>query len=127
LKNKHDFVCINCPLSCELELTEEEGEVLEVSGNECKIGVKYAEEEFRDPRRVVTTTVTAKDGVLPLLPVRTVEAIPKRLVVDAVGALAEVVVQAPVKEREVILPDILGTGIDVVASRDLARSDQEIG
>jgi len=127
VKNKHDFVCINCPLSCALELTEEEGEVLEVSGNECKIGVKYAEEEFRDPRRVVTTTVTAKDGVLPLLPVRTAEAIPKRLVVEAVGALAGLVVEAPVTDGQVIYPDIVGTGVDVIASRDLARSDQEIG
>jgi len=121
LKKKHDFVCINCPLSCALELTEEEGEVLEVSGNECKIGVKYAEEEFRDPRRVVTTTVTAKDGVLPLLPVRTAEAIPKRLVVEAVGALAGLVVEAPVTDGQVIYPDIVGTGVDVIASRDLAR------
>ena len=121
MKNKHDFVCINCPLSCELELTEEEGEVLEVSGNECKIGVKYAEEEFKDPRRVVTTTVTAKDGVLPLLPVRTAEAIPKRLVVEAVGALAGLVIEAPVTDGQVIYPDIVGTGVDVIASRDLAR------
>ena len=127
MKNKHDFVCINCPLSCPLELTEEEGEVLEVSGNECKVGVKYAEEEFKDPRRVVTTTVTAKDGVLPLLPVRTAEAIPKRLVVEAVGALAGLVVEAPVTDGQVIYPDIVGTGVDVIASRDLARSDQEIG
>jgi CxxC motif-containing protein len=121
VKNKHDFVCINCPLSCPLELTEEEGEVLEVSGNECKVGVKYAEEEFKDPRRVVTTTVTAKDGVLPLLPVRTAEAIPKRLVVEAVGALAGLVVEAPVTDGQVIYPDIVGTGVDVIASRDLAR------
>ena len=121
MKKKHDFVCINCPLSCPLELTEEEGEVLEVSGNECKVGVKYAEEEFKDPRRVVTTTVTAKDGVLPLLPVRTAEAIPKRLVVEAVGALAGLVVEAPVTDGQVIYPDIVGTGVDVIASRDLAR------
>ena len=121
MQKEHSFVCINCPLSCALELTEEEGEVLEVSGNECKIGVKYAEEEFKDPRRVVTTTVTAKDGVLPLLPVRTAEAIPKRLVVEAVGALAGLVVEAPVTDGQVIYPDIVGTGVDVIASRDLAR------
>lgn len=126
MKKKHDFVCINCPLSCALELTEEEGEVLGVSGNECKIGVKYAEEEFRDPRRVVTTTVPVSGGVLPLLPVRTAEAIPKRLVVEAVGALAGLVVEAPVTDGQVIYPDIVGTGVDVIASRDLARSDQEI-
>ena len=124
MKNKHEFVCINCPLSCPLELTEEDGEVLEVSGNECKIGVKYAEEEFKDPRRVVTTTVTAKDGVLPLLPVRTAEAIPKNFVGQAVRVLADIVVEAPVENGQVIFPNILETGVDVVATRDLKRSNR---
>ena len=108
-------------MSCELELTEENGEVLEVTGNECKVGERYAEEEFRDPRRVVTTTVLVRGGALPVLPVRTAEAIPKRLVMDAVKSLAEVVAKAPVTEGQVICPDILATGVDVVASRDLSR------
>lgn len=123
MKNKHNYTCVNCPLSCALELTEENGNVLEVTGNECNVGAKYAEEEFKDPRRVVTTTVRVLDGVLPVLPVRTGEAIPKRLVNDAARALAEVVVEAPVAEGQVILPDILGTGVDAIASRDLVRED----
>ena len=123
MKNKHNYVCINCPLSCSLELTEENGEVLEVTGNECKVGVRYAEEEFKDPRRVVTTTILVRDGTLPVLPVRTTEAIPKRLVIDAVRVLAEVVVQAPVTEGQVIYPDIMNTGVDVIASRDLMKED----
>jgi CxxC motif-containing protein len=123
VKNKHNYVCINCPLSCALELTEEDGRVLEVTGNECKVGARYAEEEFKDPRRVVTTTILVKDGVLPVLPVRTVQAIPKRLVIDAVKALAGVVAEAPVTTGQVIYPDILGTGVDVIASRDLIRED----
>ena len=123
MKNKHNYVCINCPLSCSLELTEENGEVLEVTGNECKVGVRYAEEEFKDPRRVVTTTILVRDGTLPVLPVRTTEAIPKRLVIDAVRALAEVVVQAPVTEGQVIYPDIMNTGVDVISSRDLMKED----
>ncbi len=121
MKNKHNYVCINCPLSCALELTEENGEVLEVTGNECKVGARYAEEELKDPRRVVTTTILVKNGALPVLPVRTAEAIPKRLVIDAVKALAEVVAEAPVEEGQVIYPDILGTGVDVIASRDLVK------
>lgn len=123
MKNKHNYVCINCPLSCSLELTEENGDVLEVTGNECKVGARYAEEEFKDPRRVVTTTILVRDGTLPVLPVRTTEAIPKRLVIDAVRALAEVVVQAPVTEGQVIYPDIMNTGVDVIASRDLMKED----
>ncbi len=121
MKSKHAFVCINCPLSCSLELIEEDGEVLEVTGADCKIGERYAAEEFRDPRRVVTTTVRVKGGKLPLLPVRTTGTIPKRLVVDAVRALDRVEVQAPVKEGQVVYPDILDTGVNVISSRELDR------
>ncbi len=119
--NKHDFVCINCPLSCSLELYEEDGNVIEVKGSDCKIGEKYAAEEFTDPRRVLTTTVKAKSGIVTLLPVRSTAAIPKRLVRDAVKALADVVVEAPVERGQVIVSDILDTGIDVVASRHMEK------
>ncbi len=121
--NKHDFICINCPLSCSLELYEEEGRVREVKGADCKIGEKYAAEEFTDARRVLTTTVKAKDGIITLLPVRSTGAIPKRLVKEAVRELADIVVEAPVDKGQVILADILETGIDVVASRRLDRVD----
>ncbi len=119
MKNKHELVCINCPLSCAIELTEENGEVLEISGADCKVGVKYAEEEFKDPRRMVTTTVKVKGGVLPLLPVVSASPIPKSMVTEAVKALAEVVLEAPVSDGQVVYRDILGTGVDIVASRPL--------
>lgn len=120
MKKTHDFVCINCPLSCPLELIEDDGYVLEVKGADCKVGQKYAEEEFKDPRRIVSTTVRASGGILPLLPVRSVEAIPKVLVRDAVKVLADIVVEAPVEEGQVIYPNILDTGIDIISSRKLA-------
>ncbi len=119
--NKHDFICINCPLSCSLELYEEGGRVQEVKGADCKLGEKYAAEEYANPRRILTTTVKARNGIVSLLPVRSTEAIPKRLVRDAVRALAGVVVEAPVKRGQVVLKDILETGIDVVASRHLGK------
>ncbi|MDD3718953.1 MAG: DUF1667 domain-containing protein [Actinomycetota bacterium] len=119
MKSKHEFTCINCPLSCSLVLSEEDGEVLEVSGADCKVGEKYAVEEFKDPRRTLSTTVKVKGGALPLLPVVSASPIPKRLVRDAVRALAEVVLEAPVADGQVIYEDIMGTGVNVVASRTL--------
>lgn len=113
-------------MSCGLELTEEEGDVLGVKGQGCKMGIKYATEEFTDARRVLTTTVPVQDGTLPLLPVRTAGTIPKRLVMDAARSLSEVIVEAPVKSGEVVVRDILGTGVDVIASRDLQRSKQTV-
>jgi len=119
MKTTHEFTCINCPLSCGLTLTEEDGEVLEVSGADCRVGEKYAVEEFRNPRRTVSTTVRVQGGVLPLLPVVSAAPIPKALVREAVRTLAAVAVEAPVEEGQVIYPDILGTGVDVIASRRL--------
>jgi len=119
MKKKHDLVCINCPLSCSIELTEEDGEVLEISGADCKVGNKYAEEEFRDPRRMVSTTVKVTGGVLPLLPVASASSIPKAMVRDAVEVLAGVVLVAPVADGQVVYRDILGTGVDIVSSRRL--------
>lgn len=121
MRRKHAFTCINCPLSCSLELVEEDGQVLGVSGNECEVGRRYAEEEFRDPRRVVTTTVKVRNGILPLLPVVSTRPIPKSLVREAVKALSDVEVEAPVQDGQVIYRDILGTGADMVASRRLDR------
>lgn len=123
MKKTHSYTCINCPLSCGLELVEEDGEVLEVTGADCKVGVRYAEEEFRDPRRMMTTTVRVEGGVLPLLPVATTDPIPKRLVREAVEVLAQVTVEAPVEDGQVVYPDILDTGVDVISSRRLDRED----
>ena len=108
-------------MSCALELTEEDGEVKSVTGAQCKVGEKYAAEEFSDPRRVVTTTVPVRHGLLPLLPVRTTTSIPRRLILDVTRRLAEVVLEAPVSNGQVIVPDIMGTGVDVIASRDLEK------
>jgi len=119
MKNKHEFLCINCPIGCTLELTEENGEILEIAGAECKVGEKYAEEEFKNPRRRVSTTVRVSGGTLPLLPVVSESPIPKKMIRDAVEVLAEVVVDAPVADGQVIYPDILGTGVDIVSSREL--------
>ncbi|OFW58551.1 MAG: hypothetical protein A2V52_07350 [Actinobacteria bacterium RBG_19FT_COMBO_54_7] len=121
MRNSHSFVCINCPLSCSLELIEENGEVIEVLGNECNVGAKYAEEEFRNPRRMVTTTVTVREGLLPLLPVVSESSVPKDMVREAVKVLSEVVVDAPVDEGQVIYEDILGTGVNIISSRKLER------
>ncbi len=119
MKTKHELVCINCPLSCGIELSEENGEILEINGAECKVGVKYAEEEFRNPRRMVSTTVKVKGGVLPLLPVASASPIPKSMVREAVRVLAVLVLEAPVADGQVVYRDILGTGVDIVSSRRL--------
>jgi CxxC motif-containing protein len=116
----HGYLCIGCPLGCRLEVDEgSDGDIVEVRGFSCRKGRTFAVQEHTDPRRLVTTTVAVDGGRWPRLPVRTVEAVPKDLVRDVCRALATVHLHAPVAIGDVVLADVCGTGIDVVATRDL--------
>ena len=114
------YLCIGCPLSCRLEVDEDEaGAIVEVRGFSCKRGKTYAIQEHTDPRRVVTTTVAIEGGALPRLPVRSTGAVPKGLVRDICAILRGVKVQAPIRMGDVVLDNVLGTGVDIVATRDM--------
>ena len=114
------YLCIGCPLGCRLEVEEDAGgNVVEVRGFACRRGKEFAEREHTDPRRMVTTTVAVSGGRWPRLPVRTTEAIPKDRVMDLCVALRGVEMPAPVRMGDVVMAGVLGTGVDVVASRDM--------
>jgi len=111
--------CIMCPMGCEMTVTLENGKFVSVTGNSCPRGAAYAETEVTDPRRMLTTTVRIRGGLLPLLPVVSKEPLPKGKVADCVAFLRDVVVQAPVRAGDVIVPDILGSGVDIISSRNM--------
>ncbi|MDR1701648.1 MAG: DUF1667 domain-containing protein [Sporomusaceae bacterium] len=111
--------CIVCPLGCLGQVIVEAETVTETSGFSCKRGLKYAQAEITCPKRVLTTTVRVQNGALPLLPVVSSEPIEKRLILPAVNFLKKMVVTVPVQAGDVICGNILGTGADIVASRDL--------
>ena len=113
---KRNLVCICCPMGCRMEVTLDGGKVIEVTGNTCKRGYNYAVDECTNPKRTITTTVrTAKGAVLP---VKTAEAIPFGKMTEAMGEISRVVAPTPVKIGDVVLRNVCGTGIDVVATRN---------
>jgi len=111
--------CIMCPMGCEMTVTLEEGKFVSVTGNSCPRGAKYAETEVTDPRRMLTTTVRITGGLLPLLPVVSADVLPKGRIKDCVAYLRTVTAKAPVKAGDIIVQDILGLGVNIVASRDM--------
>jgi CxxC motif-containing protein len=117
------YLCIGCPLGCRLEVEEEDGDLVEIRGFDCKRGKLYAQQEHTDPRRMVATTVRIEHGIWARLPVKTADAIPKALVTDLCRLLRGVTVTAPVKMGDLILANALGTGIDIVATRDMPREE----
>lgn len=121
------FNCTTCPSECLLTVEVErdaDGAVVEVrsvTGNSCPRGDKFAHQELICPMRVLTTTIAVSGGDEALLPVRTAEAIPLALHAQATNLIRGLVVNAPIRIGDVVLEDLLGTSIDLVASMDIDR------
>jgi len=113
------YLCIGCPLGCRLEVEAEEGHIVEVRGFACKLGKQYAEQEHTAPQRMLTTTVASTGGFWARLPVKTRAPIPKDRVLAACEQLRSVRVAAPVAMGAVIVENILNTGVDIIATRDM--------
>jgi CxxC motif-containing protein len=112
-------ICITCPKGCRLDVTREGDTILKVDNCGCKRGEEYVKAELTDPRRMVATTVKIKGGLHPLLPVYTASPFPKPRIRELLGALQEVELKTPVGMGEVVVKDALGTGIDILASREM--------
>ena len=114
-----DLICIGCPLGCPLTVTIENGEVTAVTGNTCPKGDAYARKEVTNPTRIVTSTVCVEGGVAPMVSCKTASDIPKGKIFDVAGALRDVVAKAPVAIGDVLLADVAGTGVDIIATKNV--------
>lgn len=118
--DKRSIICIVCPLGCQLEISDDgSGTGYIVKGNKCKRGEAYGIKEMTSPTRVLTATVRLKASRLKRLPVRTDGAIPKSLLRDCMKVLKDIEVEPPVKMGEVIIENILDTGVNVISSRSI--------
>ena len=114
---KRELICIGCPMGCPLTVELEEGQVMSVTGHTCKRGDVYARKEVTNPTRIVTPTVKVEGGNADMVSVKTKEDIPKGKIFDCVRALKDVTVKAPVHIGDVVLADVAGTGVDMVATK----------
>ena len=114
-----ELTCIGCPMGCPLTVTMEAGEVISVTGNTCKRGDIYARKEVTNPTRIVTSTVRVTGGDADMVSVKTKEDIPKGKIFEIVAALRQVTAHAPVKIGDVLLTNAAGTGVDIVATKNV--------
>ena len=118
MEERH-LTCIGCPMGCQLTVTMENGEVKEVTGNTCKRGDVYARKEVTDPTRIVTSSVKVNGGKIPMVSVKTKNDIPKGMIFEICKALTDVEVNAPVNIGDVVVPNVCGTGVDVIATKSI--------
>ena len=90
-----EVICICCPCGCHLQVDPEND--YNVTGNACPNGAAYGREELTHPTRILT----------------------KEKMTEVMAALDRVTLHAPVRTGQVVLADVCGTGVDVVATRNL--------
>ena len=113
-----DIRCIICPTGCLVHVENINGELI-IEGHSCNRGEEYAREEFVSPKRILTTTIRVENGFLPLVPVRSDKPILKDKLREVLKEIAQTVIKAPIKMGDILIEDVLGLEINIIASRDL--------
>ena len=123
---KLPLTCIICPMGCSMEVEVEtnangQKKVVIVKDNGCKRGEQYAAKELQNPTRTLTTTIKVEGGVLPVVPVKTAGEVPKASLLQCMEVVRRASCRAPVKRGDILLYDLLGTGINVIACADVGK------
>lgn len=115
-----EMTCIGCPLGCNLTV-KIDGEDIEVTGNTCNNGMLYAKNEVTNPTRIVTSTIKVVDGVAERVSCKTEKAIPKSKIFECMDIIKKTKVSAPVRIGDVLIENVAGTGINIVATKDIKK------
>lgn len=115
---KKEIICTVCPRGCHILAVGDGKVATEITGYACPRGKTYAENEYSAPVRILTTLVKLDGGAEELLPVRSSKPILKEKIADCMAEIKKVTVRPPVKRYDVIIKDVCGTGVDIVATKD---------
>ena len=118
METRH-LTCIGCPLGCDVCVTIDQGEITNVSGNTCKRGDTYARKEVTHPTRIVTSTLPVIGGAAALVSVKTQSDIPKEKIMDVMQKINAASVCAPVHIGDILLENVAGTGVNLIATKDV--------
>jgi CxxC motif-containing protein len=113
-----ELTCIVCPVGCRITVDKKDG-AYAVSGNQCPRGRDFALMEATDPRRSLSSTVKTTDPTMPRLPVRTDGEIPRDMIFPVMALINETEVNRPVHMGDVIIADVLGTGVNIISTCDM--------
>lgn len=117
-----EMICISCPMGCHLTVDATDINDIKVTGNTCPRGVIYAKNEIIAPKRMVTGSVCVMGGTIPMVSVKTREAIPKQLIFDCLEQFKGVQLQAPVHIGDVVISNVAGCGVDVIATKEIEKA-----
>ncbi len=118
---KRELTCIGCPMGCLVTVELDGDTIASVSGYTCPKGKAYAENEVKDPKRTVTSTVRVVGGKRERVSCKTASDIPKDKIQDVMREINSAVAQAPVVIGETLISNVAGTGVDIVATSSVGK------
>ncbi|HHU27878.1 TPA: DUF1667 domain-containing protein [bacterium] len=110
-----EFICIVCPRGCKIRVNEQG----EMEGYGCKRGITYVQNEMTNPKRMLTSTVKIKSKIVNRLPIITSSEINKDDIFRVMEEINKVKVEAPIYIHDVIIKNVLGLGVDIIATRTI--------
>ena len=117
--------CVLCPLGCTITINVDK-EVCQVNdGPHCKLGIEYAKNEARDPKRIVTTSVQVTGGEWPLVSVKTTCPVPLEKIFPIINETKKLVLMAPVNNGQILCKNILGTNANLIATRTVEKKNKK--
>ncbi len=110
-----NYTCIVCPEGCSISFENLSGEI-KISGNRCRRGEEYVRREAVAPERNISSTVKVTGGSRTLAPVKTAKPIPRDMIFAVMEEIKKALVPVPVYPGQVLIPNVCGTGCDIVAT-----------
>jgi CxxC motif-containing protein len=117
LKNEKEITCIVCPIGCKIKIKIKESSCEVVEGHICKKGFEYAQYEALNPQRMLTSSILVKNGIWPLVSVKSSQPIPKNKVLDVLKQIKKTTVNAPVKSGQILIKNVAQTGSDIITTK----------
>lgn len=111
------LTCVLCPIGCELEVERAAGDGLDVRGNQCDKGLDFAAEEILHPKRNLATSVPLAGTTSQMVSVRLSAPVPRDMIFPILAEIAKLRPEPSVRRGHVLIPDVLGTGVDVIVTR----------
>lgn len=112
------LTCILCPVGCELAVRRSE-RGLDVQGHQCEKGIGFAMEEVLYPKRNLATSIPVQGSETQLVSVRLSDRVAREMIFPVLREIAKLRPVAPVRRGQVLIADVLGTGVDVIATRTI--------
>lgn len=110
-------------MGCLLSIDGSEAEI-KVTGNSCGRGVDYARKLISDESKVITGRCILINGPMGRLPVVSSIPVPKDISDVVLEEIRRLRVEAPVEKGQILIENIIGSGINILAQRRVGRSSR---